>query len=93
MNRLYADGDLPATGVYGLPEQWPHVHAILKRAGFTPSDRTEIVFLVDVSALERPVAPVAGPEVLRTLGVERNPILRGAGQPHARLPGGGHQHR
>lgn len=69
VNRLYADGDLPAAGVYGLPEQWPHVHAILKRAGFTPGDRTEIVFLADVSALERPVAPVAGPEVLRTLGV------------------------
>jgi len=34
-----ADGALPAHGVYGLPEQWPHVHAILDRAGFVPGSR------------------------------------------------------
>lgn len=68
VGRLYADGDLPAAGVYGLPEQWPHVHAILKRAGFTPGERTEIVFLADVSALQRPAAPIAGLAVQRTLG-------------------------
>lgn len=66
--RIYADGALPAPGVYGLPEQWPHVHAILHRAGFGPGDRIELVFLAVVGALARPAAPFAGLEVVRTLG-------------------------
>lgn len=48
---LDVDGSLPAPGVYGLPDQWPHIHAALRRAGFTPGGRTEIVFLADVGAL------------------------------------------
>jgi ribosomal protein S18 acetylase RimI-like enzyme len=55
--------------VYGLPEQWPHVRAVLRRAGFTPGDRTEIVWLADVSALPRPPSPLAGLIVARTLGI------------------------
>lgn len=66
--RLYADGAFPAPGVYGLPEQWPHIRAILRRAGFAPGERTEIVFLADVDALARPSAPIAGLTVGRTLG-------------------------
>ncbi|PZS19136.1 MAG: N-acetyltransferase [Pseudonocardiales bacterium] len=69
VSRLYADGALPAPGVYGLPEQWPHIHAILGRAGFTTGDRTELVFLADVDALGRPPAPIAGLTLARTLGV------------------------
>ena len=30
---LYADGSLPAPGVYGIPAQWPHVAQALERAG------------------------------------------------------------
>ncbi len=67
--RLYADGALPAPGVYGLPDQWPHVHGILERAGFAPGPRAEIVFLAAVGALARPAAPVAGLTVARTLGI------------------------
>lgn len=63
-----ADGALPAPGVYGLPEQWPHVHAILERAGFTRGRRTEIVFLADIDALPRSAAPITGLTVERTLG-------------------------
>lgn len=66
--RVYADGALPAPGVYGLPEQWPHVHAILHRAGFAPGDHTEIVFLADVDALDAPAAPIGGLTITRTLG-------------------------
>lgn len=69
VSRLYADGALPAPGVYGLPEQWPHVRAILARAGFTPGNRTEIVFLADVHELARKPAPVHGLVLTRTLGV------------------------
>lgn len=66
--KIYADGALPAPGVYGLPEQWPHVQAILERAGFAPGERSEIVFLADVAALASPDAPVTGLRVARTLG-------------------------
>jgi hypothetical protein len=43
--RQYADGSLPAPGVYGIPAQWPHVEAALLRAGFEHQGRVEIVFL------------------------------------------------
>lgn len=69
VDTIDADGALPAPGVYGLPEQWPHVHAILERAGFTRGSRTEIVFLADLDALERPPAPSTELTVERTLGV------------------------
>lgn len=61
---MLADGTLPAPGVYGIPEQWPHVHAVLEAVGFAPADRTEVVLLADVADLP----PAAGP-VVRTLGV------------------------
>jgi ribosomal protein S18 acetylase RimI-like enzyme len=64
-----ANGALPAPGVYGVPEQWPHVHAILNRAGFTRGSHTEIVFLAEVDALPRPAVPDAALTVERTLGV------------------------
>lgn len=66
--RLHADGALPAPGVYGLPAQWPHVHAILERAGFEPGGRTELVYLAEVDALRRAAAPDPGLSVARTLG-------------------------
>ncbi len=69
VSHLYADGALPAPGVYGLPEQWPHVHGILERAGFCRGSRTEIVFMADVDALDRPAAPLEGLIAVRTLGV------------------------
>lgn len=67
--RIHADGALPAPGVYGIPRQWPHVHAILARAGFTAGGRSEIVFLADVAVLQRPDGPLAGFAVERTLGI------------------------
>ncbi len=66
--RVLADGTLPAPGVYGLPEQWPHVRALLEGVGFVPGDRVELVFLADVDRLPRPAErPDLG--VVRTLGV------------------------
>ena len=53
-----ADGTLPAPGVYGVPEQWPHVAGLLRRVGFSRGERTEIVLLADVAALPRPAAAV-----------------------------------
>jgi ribosomal protein S18 acetylase RimI-like enzyme len=68
--RWYADGGLPAPGVYGVPEQWPHVRAVYQRAGFVHDGHTEVVLLARVDELPRPSpAPVAGLTVRRALGV------------------------
>jgi GNAT superfamily N-acetyltransferase len=56
VGRRYADGTLPAPGVYGVPEQWPHVREIYRRAGFTAAGRTEVVFLAAVDDLPTPGA-------------------------------------
>jgi ribosomal protein S18 acetylase RimI-like enzyme len=46
-----ADGALPAPGVYGIPAQWPHVDAALRRAGFEHGGRVELIFLRDLDDL------------------------------------------
>ena len=69
VTRMYADGTLPAPGVYGVPDVWPHVEAALGRAGFAPGDRVETVLVADVADLPRGGAPpLAGLTVRRTLG-------------------------
>jgi len=69
--RRYADGTLPAPGVYGVPEQWPHVRAIYERAGFrADGGRTEVVFVAPVGRLLRSgAAPLDGLACRRTVGV------------------------
>jgi GNAT superfamily N-acetyltransferase len=68
--RAYADGALPAPGVYGIPEQWPHVRAILEIAGFAHEGTTEIVLVARTDELAQPgPAPLDGLEIRRTLGV------------------------
>lgn len=70
VQRRYADGALPAPGVYGVPEQWPHVRAIYERAGFRADGRTEVVFLAAVEDLAKPAEPpVAGLTARRTVGI------------------------
>jgi ribosomal protein S18 acetylase RimI-like enzyme len=70
VGRLYADGTLPAPGVYGVPECWPHVRAIYERAGFVLDGHTEIVFVASVDGLPQPKAsPVEGLSLRRELGV------------------------
>jgi hypothetical protein len=70
VTRRSADGALPAPGVYGLPEQWPHIRALYERAGFVHDGHTEIVLLARVDELPRPSEPpVAGLEVRRTVGI------------------------
>jgi GNAT superfamily N-acetyltransferase len=64
----FADGALPAPGVYGIPAQWPHVEAALGRAGFRHEGRVEIVFLRDLDEAceeRRDPPPVT---IRRTLG-------------------------
>jgi GNAT superfamily N-acetyltransferase len=68
VRRTGADLGLPTPGVCGVPEQWPHVRALLERVGFVPGDRTEIVYLIEADRLP-PVEPVPGLQITRTLGV------------------------
>ena len=70
--RQHADGTLPHPGVYGIPEQWPHVRAAYARAGFSqePGGRVETVLVATVDDLARPgPAPIEGLSVARTLGI------------------------
>jgi len=66
----HADGELPVPGVYGVPEQWPHVSALYERAGFRHEGHTEIVYLARLADLPRPAdLPVAGLSVRRRVGM------------------------
>ena len=68
--KWLADGALPAPGIYGVPEQWPHVRALYQRVGFAQRGRTEVVLLALVDQLPRPAEPpLPGMEVRRTVGV------------------------
>ena len=66
---VHADGALPAPGVFGVPEQWPHVRDLFVEAGFGPTQPAELVLLAPVEAL-RSSAPASGSwTVRRTVGV------------------------
>ncbi len=65
---ITVDGSLPAPGVYGIPEQWPHVRTLLQDAGFTAGGRDETVLLATVNDLHQQVAP-KNLHLVRTLGV------------------------
>ncbi|MEU9607124.1 N-acetyltransferase [Streptomyces sp. NPDC048057] len=63
------DGRLPVPGVYGVPDVWPHVRAVIERAGFVHTGDVEVVLLAPVDALPAPgPAPLPGLTVRRVLG-------------------------
>lgn len=51
ISRQSAGGELPVPGVYGVPEQWPHIRSLYQRAGFTHAGHTEVVYLAEVAGL------------------------------------------
>jgi GNAT superfamily N-acetyltransferase len=68
--RQWADGTLPVLGVYGVPEEWPHIRATYARAGFVHGGRTEIVYLAEVDRLPAEgEAPLEGLSVRRSVGI------------------------
>jgi ribosomal protein S18 acetylase RimI-like enzyme len=71
VSRQGAEGDLPVPcGVYGVPEQWPHVAALYERAGFRQAGHSEIIYLARVAGLPRPAAPpLEGLAVRRSVGM------------------------
>jgi GNAT superfamily N-acetyltransferase len=70
VSRQEAGGELPVAGVYGLPEQWPHVRALYERAGFVHAGHTEIIYFARVDDLRRDAeVPISGLSVRRTVGM------------------------
>ena len=70
VTRQHADGELPVPGVYGVPEQWPHIAALYRRAGFTHTGHTEVVYLAQVKDLpSADVPPLDGLTVRRSVGI------------------------
>ncbi|MER5766489.1 N-acetyltransferase [Streptomyces sp. NPDC001985] len=83
----HTDGQLPAPGVTGVPEQWPHVRAVLERAGFVHTGHTEILLIAAVAELPAPgPAPLPGLTLHRTLGdLGTRLTARLAGEPVAHV--------
>jgi GNAT superfamily N-acetyltransferase len=78
VTRQDAGGDLPVPGVYGVPEQWPHVRALYERAGFRHQGHTEVVHLARVEDLPRPARPpVGGLSVRRSVGMNGTRLSAG----------------
>jgi GNAT superfamily N-acetyltransferase len=70
VTRQHADGELPVPGVYGVPEQWPHIAALYRRAGFAHAGHTEVVYLAQVKDLpSADVPPLDGLTVRRSVGI------------------------
>lgn len=67
---VYAGGDLPVAGVYGVPEQWPHIAGLYRDNGFaTAPGAVEIVQLADLATLPLPgEAPLPGLRLHRRVG-------------------------
>lgn len=80
VTRRHADGTLPAPGVYGVPDAWPHIRAVYERIGFRHRGRTETVLVARVDALPRPAAPLAGLTTRRTVGVNGTRITAVLGE-------------
>ncbi len=69
VTRQHAGGELPVPGVYGVPEQWPHVSAVYEGAGFAHTGHVEVIYLARVADLRCPGGvQVPGLSVRRTVG-------------------------
>ena len=70
VTRQEAGGELPVPGVYGVPEQWPHISALYERAGFTHAGHTEIIYFAKIENLRgHAEAPIAGLSSHRAVGM------------------------
>lgn len=78
---VYASGDLPVAGVYGVPEQWPHIAGLYRDNGFAAApDAVEIVQLADLAAFPLPGgAPVPGLRLRRGVGINGTRLSAGLG--------------
>ena len=69
--QIHADGDLPVPGVYGVPEQWPHIAGLYLDNGFAAAPgAVEIVHLADLADVPAPgEAPLPGLRLRRRVGI------------------------
>jgi GNAT superfamily N-acetyltransferase len=65
---ILADGALPAPGVYGIPDQWPHVATALEQAGFEHRGAVERILIAEVADLG-PAPDLPGVAVRRSVGI------------------------
>lgn len=77
----YADGNLPCLGVYGIPDNWPHVQSLFRAAGFSVAGQVEVIFVGSLDAVAGPgPSPLSGVELTRVvgpLGVSFEALLEG----------------
>jgi GNAT superfamily N-acetyltransferase len=70
VSRISAGGELPVRGVYGVPQQWPHIRALYERSGFTHAGHTEVIYLARVNELPTAAAPpIPGLTISRSVGI------------------------
>jgi GNAT superfamily N-acetyltransferase len=70
VTSMEAGGELPAPGVYGVPEQWPHIRGLYQRAGFRHTGHTEVVYLIRVEDVPAPAGPpLGGLRIRRSVGL------------------------
>lgn len=76
----YADGSLPCLGVYGIPDAWPHIQALVTDAGFDDCEgQIEVIFAGELAAVEAPGPPPCSDltirRVLGNLGTSFQAVL------------------
>ena len=64
-----ADGALPLPGVYGVPEQWPHIRSMYVSHGFVHEGHVELVSMANVREIPRSEPPIAGMRIRRSVGI------------------------
>jgi hypothetical protein len=72
--RVHADGALPAPGIFGVPDCWPHVAGAYENAGFVHDGRVETILLAEVGDL-----PSARTGARRTMGAQATRFESAAG--------------
>lgn len=71
VTHIHAGGDLPVAGVYGVPEQWPHIAGLYLDNGFVAApDALEVVQIADLARFQAPgEAPLPGLRLRRSVGI------------------------
>ena len=78
----HGDGSLPAPGVYGVSDSWPHVRRLYEEVGFDPAGgRVEIVYAGTLDGFPEPAGPPVREVTVRRqlgpLGTAFNAVLHG----------------
>lgn len=69
VRACYADGSLPGPGVYGVPEQWPHITSLYEAAGFSGGRREHVLISTTARLLNELTPSRLDLRLSRVLGV------------------------